>query len=121
MMVTTMMADSLECEVALFSAALQAGHVAVHCQHVPKTHHHHVEGGDLDEDDDHVPVIIIIMRIRIESHRLRSLENLKVAGHCSQLTFTCHQSCQSHLILSKWRGFFLSKNADDGGDNDDDY
>ena len=47
--------NSLECEVALFCAALKAGHVAVHRHHVPETHRCHVQGGDEganDDDDD---------------------------------------------------------------------
>ena len=45
--------DPLECEVALFSAALQAGHVAVHRHHMPVTHRRHLEGAHLDDDDDY--------------------------------------------------------------------
>ena len=44
--------DPLECEVALFSAALQSGHVAVHRHHVPVTHRRLDEGGDYELDDD---------------------------------------------------------------------
>ena len=44
--------DPLECEVALFSAALQSGHVAVHRHHVPVTHRRHLEGAHLDEGGD---------------------------------------------------------------------
>ena len=36
--------NSLECEVALFCAALKAGHVAVHRHHVPEAHRRHVQG-----------------------------------------------------------------------------
>ena len=39
--------DPLECEVALFSAALQSGHVAVHRHHVPVTHRRHLEGAHI--------------------------------------------------------------------------
>ena len=61
---------------------------------------------------------MIIMRIRIESHRLRSLENLKVAGHWSQLTFTCPFSSYS---LQNIDDCLLCKNTASGGDNDDEY
>ena len=45
--------DSLECEVALFCAALKAVHVAVHGHHMPETHRRHVQGGDEGDDDEH--------------------------------------------------------------------